>query len=77
METGLLSYHAEFCGRSAVHVCAGCQRHYCGEHFLRAFFSGPGLTTPVAFDTCQACLTQTVTQQQSWGRKLSYLDRAN
>ena len=72
METSLLCHHAEFCGKQAVHVCAGCGWHYCGDHFLRAAFMGPGLTAPVTFDTCQVCLVPMITQQHGWGRTLSH-----
>jgi hypothetical protein len=72
METSLLCLHADLRGKPAVHVCAGCQWHYCSDHFLRASFIGPGLTTPVTFDTCQACLTELIQQQHAWGRTLSH-----
>jgi hypothetical protein len=75
VETSLLCHHEDFCGKPATHVCAGCGWHYCGDHFLRASFTGPGLPAPVVFDTCHACLALTIQQQQAWGRKLSQWHR--
>jgi hypothetical protein len=72
METSLLCNHADLCVKLAVYTCAGCQGHYCGDHFLLASFLGPGLTTAVTFDTCQACLTELIRQQHAWGRTLSH-----
>jgi hypothetical protein len=74
--TSLLCHHADYCGKPAVHACASCQWHYCADHFFRASFSGPGLSVPVAFDTCQVCLVQLIEQQYRWGRKLSHWHKA-
>jgi hypothetical protein len=71
MQTNLFCHSAKPCGQPAIHVCAGCQRHYCGEHFLRASFIGAGLITPVTFDTCHACMQHLMEQQHRWGRTLS------
>ncbi|HEV2457911.1 MAG TPA: hypothetical protein VGS80_06065 [Ktedonobacterales bacterium] len=72
-ETSLLCHHADLCARSAVYLCAGCGWHYCGDHFLRATFSGPELAAaPVVVATCQTCLPRVVAQQHQAGRTLRH-----
>jgi hypothetical protein len=60
IDTSLMYNHADLFVKPAVYTCAGCQGHVCGGHFLRASFSGPGLTAPVTFDACHACLMQMI-----------------
>jgi hypothetical protein len=76
METSLLCHHADLCVKSAAHACAGCGWHYCGDHFLRAFFTGPGVREPVVFDTCHTCLAQVILRQHRQGRELSQWHKA-
>jgi hypothetical protein len=71
METNLLCHHADLCVKPAVYTCAGCQGHFCGDHFLRASFSGPGLTAaPTIVDTCHTCLARVIAHHHQAGRTL-------
>ena len=76
MATSLLCHHKDYCGKPAVHVCAGCGWHYCGEHVLRASFSQLGVVTSVVVDACHECLPHIIQQQHAQGRTLSHWRKA-
>jgi hypothetical protein len=77
METSLLCHHADLCVKPAIYTCAGCQGSFCGNHFLRATFSGPEPTTaPIVLATCQTCLAHLVVVQHQAGRTLRQWQKA-
>lgn len=70
--TSRLCHHVEsWCTRPATHTCVACAGRYCGEHILRACFSGPGLPAPEVYDLCPQCLELVIRQEGILGRTLS------
>ena len=70
--TSRLCHHVEsWCTRPATHMCVDCAQRFCGEHILRATFTGPGLSVPAVLTICPECLDLAIQQERILGRTLS------